>query len=202
MWADLDMPCGHAYAKAFRTCKTCIGAKYCRFGIGDSTSLGIQIEQRFQGLEAPAKIKMAVAGCPRNCSEALVKDVGVVAIEGGRWEIYIGGSAGSRIRKGDHLCTVDTHDDVLLISGRFLQYYRENAKYLERTFDFVERIGVEKIRAVVVDDSDGVAAILDAAMQSSVDAFVDPWLERNAPRTANQFASSLAIAQVETTEAR
>ena len=117
VWRDLGMPSGHAYAKAFRTCKTCVGTEFCRYGVGDSTALGIAIEQRFQGLESPHKMKLATAGCPRNCSEATTKDLGAVAIEGGRWEIYIGGGAGSKVRKGDVLCTVSTHEDVLVIDG-------------------------------------------------------------------------------------
>jgi nitrite reductase (NADH) large subunit len=195
MWRDLDMPSGHAYGKRYRTCKSCIGADYCRFGLGDSMALAQKIEHRFQGLDTPGKMKFATAGCPRNCSEALVKDVGAVAVEGGKWEIYVGGAAGAHVRKGDLLCVVDSHDAVLRISGRFMQYYRENAKYLERTYGFVERLGVEKIRAIVVDDSEGIAARLDQALQKSVDGYRDPWREASAPATANQFASHLPIVQ-------
>ena len=111
VWADLGMPSGYAYGKSFRTVKTCVGQEFCRFGTGDSTKLGIEIETRMQGMESPAKMKLAVSGCPRNCAESLVKDVGIVAIEGGRWEIYIGGAAGAHIRKGDLLCTVDDAGD-------------------------------------------------------------------------------------------
>ena len=118
VWADLDMPSGFAYGKSFRTVKTCVGRDFCRFGLGDSTQLGIDIEQRYQGLESPAKMKLAVSGCPRNCAESYVKDVGIVAVEGGRWEIYIGGAAGATIRKGDLLATVDSHDDVVTLAGR------------------------------------------------------------------------------------
>jgi nitrite reductase (NADH) large subunit len=113
VWADLDMPSGYAYGKSFRTVKTCVGTEFCRFGLGDSTALGIAIEERFQGIPGPAKMKLAVAGCPRNCSEALVKDLGVVAVEGGRWEIYVGGAAGAHVRKGDLLATVATPAEVL-----------------------------------------------------------------------------------------
>ena len=155
VWADLDMPSGYAYGKSFRTVKTCVGSDFCRFGVGDSTALGIAIEERFQGLEGPGKMKLAVTGCPRNCAEAYVKDLGVVAIDGGRWEIYVGGAAGAHVRKGDLLATVDTADEVITLTGRFLQYYRENANWLERTYAFVPRIGIERIRAVVVDDTDG-----------------------------------------------
>jgi nitrite reductase (NADH) large subunit len=191
VWADLGMPSGYAYGKYYRTCKSCVGSEFCRYGLGDSTTLALEIEERFQGLESPAKLKLATAGCPRNCSEAYVKDVGVVAIEGGRWEIYVGGAAGAHVRKGDLLCVVDSHEDVLRMAGRFIQYYRENARYLERTYGFVERVGVAHLRAVVVEDSEGIAARLDAAMDESVAAYFDPWREAYAPATRNQFAGSL-----------
>ncbi len=137
VWHDLDMPSGYAYGKSYRTCKSCVGSDFCRFGLGDSITLALKIENEFQGFDSPHKMKLATAGCPRNCSEAMVKDLGAVAVEGGKWEIYIGGAAGSSIRKGDILCAVDSHEDVLKYMGRFIQYYRENAKYLERTHGFV-----------------------------------------------------------------
>ncbi len=189
VWRDLGMPSGHAYAKAFRTCKTCVGTEFCRYGVGDSTALGIAIEQRFQGLESPHKMKLATAGCPRNCSEATTKDVGAVAIEGGRWEIYVGGGAGSKVRKGDILCTVDTHDDVLRVMGRFMQYYREHARYLERTYDFVERVGIRELQRLLVEDAEGLCESLDAAVQAAVDAFVDPWREGGTPVHPMQFTT-------------
>jgi nitrite reductase (NADH) large subunit len=177
IWADLDMPSGWAYAKSFRTVKTCVGAEFCRFGLGDSTALGIAIEERYQGLEGPGKMKLAVSGCPRNCAESYVKDVGVVAIDGGRWEIYVGGAAGAHVRKGDRLATVDTPAEVITLTGRFLQYYREHANWLERTYAFVPRIGIERLRDIVVEDALGIAAELDAAVDASVAAYQDPWRE-------------------------
>jgi nitrite reductase (NADH) large subunit len=193
VWADLGMPSGYAYGKSFRTVKTCVGSEFCRFGVGDSTALGIKIESRFQGLESPAKIKMAVTGCPRNCAESLCKDVGVVAIDGGRWEIYIGGAAGAHIRKGDLLATVDDPDMVVTLSGRFMQYYRENAKWLERTYAFVPRVGADFLREVIVEDSLGIAADLDARMQESIDAYSDPWQEGAVPATPGQFRTALPL---------
>jgi nitrite reductase (NADH) large subunit len=193
VWADLGMPSGYAYGKSFRTVKTCVGQEFCRFGLGDSTRLGVEIESRYQGLESPAKMKLAVSGCPRNCAESYVKDVGVVAIEGGCWEIYIGGAAGASVRKGDLLARVDDPELVKTLVGRFMQYYRENAKWLERTYDFVPRIGLEKIRAIVVDDADGIAADLDARMQASIDDYVDPWLDREHPKVPGQFRTSLPL---------
>ena len=191
VWRDLGMASGHAYTKAFRTCKTCVGSDFCRYGVGDSTALGIAVERRFQGVESPHKMKLAAAGCPRNCSEATTKDLGAVAIEGGRWELYVGGAAGSRVRKGDLLCTVDSQEDVLRLMGRFMQYYRENARYQERTYDFVERIGIEKVRAVVVRDEEGIAARLDAEIEAAVAAYADPWREAEDPVHPQQFAEVL-----------
>ena len=195
IWRDLGIPSGHAYGKSYRTCKSCVGTEFCRFGVGDSTSLAVRIEHKFKGIDSPHKVKMATAGCPRNCSEAMVKDIGAVAVEGGRWEIYIGGAAGAHVRKGDILCVVGSEDEVLKYAARFMQYYRENAKYLERTYGFVERIGIDKVRAVVVDDSEGIAARLDAAIQASIDAYQDPWeAAYDAPRPA-EFASLLPVLQ-------
>jgi nitrite reductase (NADH) large subunit len=193
VWADLDMPSGFAYGKSFRTVKTCVGTDFCRFGVGDSTSLGIAIEERFQGIAGPGKMKLAVTGCPRNCAEALCKDLGVVAVDGGRWEIYVGGAAGSHVRKGDLLTTVDSPDDVIRLTGRFLQYYRENANWLERTYTWVPRLGIDRIRAVVVHDSDGIAERLDAEMQNAVDSYRDPWKDGADPVTPGQFRTSLPL---------
>lgn len=195
VWKDLGMPSGHAYTKSFRTCKTCVGSDFCRYGVGDSTSLGIKVEQRFQGIESPHKMKLATCGCPRNCAEATTKDLGAVAIEGGKWEVYIGGAAGSTVRKGDVLCIVDTHDQVLTFMGRFMQYYRENAKYLERTYGFVERVGIEKLRHILVEDAEGICKRLDEEIQAAVDAYVDPWQEAVAPVSTTQFTNVLADAR-------
>jgi nitrite reductase (NADH) large subunit len=194
MWADLGMPSGYAYGKSFRTVKTCVGSDFCRFGLDDSTQLGIDLETRFQGIESPAKIKMAVVGCPRNCAEAYVKDVGVVAVGQGRWEVYVGGAAGASVRKGDLLATVGSAQAVLELTGRFLQYYRENANWLERTYDFVPRIGLDRLKDVLLEDSDGIVADLDAGMQRSIDAYTDPWgQDARQPATPGQFRPSLPL---------
>jgi nitrite reductase (NADH) large subunit len=193
VWRDLDMPAGWAWGKSYRTCKSCIGDDYCRFGLGDSMGLAQKIETRFRGIDSPGKLKLATAGCPRNCSEALIKDVGAVAIGEGRWEIYVGGAGGSHVRKGDLLCTVSSEDEVIRLTGRFMQWYRENAKYKERTYTFIERVGIERVRAVVVDDADGTAASLDAEMERSVAAAKDPWKEADAPKTENQFVSRIPM---------
>jgi nitrite reductase (NADH) large subunit len=194
VWADLGMPSGFAYGKSFRTVKTCVGQEFCRFGLGDSTKLGVDLETRMQGMESPAKMKLSVSGCPRNCAESYVKDVGIVAIEGGRWEIYIGGAAGAHVRKGDLLATVDDAETAKKLTERFLQYYRENGKWLERTYAFVPRIGLDRIKAVMVEDSEGIAERLDAAVQEHVDGYVDPWSNQGAdPMTPGQFRTSLPL---------
>lgn len=193
IWRDIGMPAGYAWGKSYRTCKSCIGSDYCRFGLGDSMSLAQELEGRFRGLDSPGKLKLATAGCPRNCSEALVKDLGVVAVEGGRWEIYVGGAAGAHIRKGDLLTVCDTADDVMKVSGRFIEYYRQNAKYKERTYTWVERIGIERIRALIVDDSEGICEELDRQLAAAVEATYDPWLERDENKTPNQFKLALKV---------
>jgi len=193
VWADLDMPSGWAYGKSFRTVKTCVGTDFCRFGLGDSTQLGIDIEERFKGIESPAKMKLAVSGCPRNCAESMVKDVGLVAVEGGQWQIYVGGAAGASVRKGDILATVDSRDEAITITGRFLQYYRENANWLERTYDFVPRMGLDYLIAVVVDDTEGIAEGLDARMQETVEMYADPWATDQSEQVPGQFHDALPL---------
>ncbi|MGI4809252.1 MAG: nitrite reductase large subunit NirB [Janthinobacterium lividum] len=194
IWADIGMPAGHAWGKSYRTCKSCIGTDHCRFGLGDSMGLAIRIEKTFRSFsDSPGKLKMATAGCPRNCSEALVKDIGVVAIGDDKWEILVGGAAGSSVRKGDLLCTVVGEDAVMLMAGRFIQFYREDAKYKERTHTWVERIGLERIKAVVVDDSEGWGERFDAEVEAAVAAYRDPWTDGVAPATENQFRSLIPV---------
>ena len=194
MWKDLGMPSGHAYTKAFRTCKSCVGTDVCRYGLGDAIALAQAIERRFQGVESPHKMKLATAGCPRNCSEAYVKDLGAVAIGGGKWEIYLGGAAGGTVRKGDLLCTVDSHVDVLKYMGRFIQYYRENAKYMERSYGFVERLGIAHLRDVLVNDVQGICARLDSEMEAAVAAYKDPWAtDATAPAYPAQFTGTVSV---------
>ena len=191
IWKDLGIPSGHAYTKAVRTVKSCVGTDFCRYGLGDSIRLAQEIERRFQGIESPHKIKMAVAGCPRNCSEAYVKDVGIVTVEGGKWEIYIGGAAGGCVRKGDLLVIVDTHEEVLKYVGRFIQYYREHAKYMERTYGFVERIGINRLQSILVQDELGICNRLDADIQKASDVYRDPWKqEAELPVYPQQFKGS------------
>jgi nitrite reductase (NADH) large subunit len=174
MWADLDMPSGHAYAKALRTVKTCVGENFCRFGTQDSIQMGIDMEKRFERLWTPHKVKMAVSACPRNCAESGIKDIGVVGVDGG-WELYVGGNGGVHLRGGDLFVKVKTREEVLEWSAAFMQYYRETAKYLERTSHWVERVGLEEIKKVLSDTNTRQELIerLDKALSVTK----DPWKE-------------------------
>ncbi|MBI5197365.1 MAG: NAD(P)/FAD-dependent oxidoreductase, partial [Nitrospirae bacterium] len=189
VWADLGMPSGHAYAKALRTCKTCVGDTFCRFGVQDSIALGIEMEQRFQGISCPGKLKMAVSGCPRNCAESGIKDIGVVGIQSG-WEIYVGGNGGVKVRVAELLAAVKTREEVLDLAGVFMQYYRENARWLERTSHFVERVGMEHIREVVVENKLGIVDRLRARMEQVAAAYEDPWKSSLDPEERKHFEST------------
>lgn len=151
VWEELGMPSGYAYAKSLRTVKTCVGSQFCRFGTQDSMSMGALLERKFERIDYPAKFKMAVNGCPRNCAEACTKDIGIVGNDGG-WEIFIGGNGGIKARLADSLCKVKTDEELIEVCGAVIQYYRETGNYLERTSEWVERVGLEQIKAVAVDD--------------------------------------------------
>ncbi|MBA3300697.1 MAG: NAD(P)/FAD-dependent oxidoreductase [Thermoleophilaceae bacterium] len=184
IWRDIGMPSGHAYAKAIRTVKTCVGTDFCRFGLGDSIDLGVRMEREWEGLHTPAKVKSGVSGCPRNCAEATVKDIGAVAVEGG-WQIRLAGAAGGTVREADVLATVESADEVLRLTTVLLQYYREHGEYKERMYDFVPRVGLEELRAIVEDPDQG-AALLERFRIAKA-AATDPWLERDEPYHPRQF---------------
>ena len=187
VWKDLGMPSGHAYTKAMRTCKSCVGTDFCRYGVGDSIGLAQRIERRFQGVESPHKMKLATAGCPRNCSERMKDMV--------RWPSKAGSGNLRRrrrraaMRKG--ICSaVNTEDEVLLYMGRFIQYYREHGRYLERSYGFLERVGIDNLRKILIEDSLGICAQLDAEIQKAVDAYLDPWQEAVEPTHHAQFSGA------------
>ena len=186
VWADLGMPSGQAYTKGVRMVKTCVGTDFCRFGVQDSTSAGIELERRFENLFTPHKVKMGAVGCPRNCAEATVKDIGLVGQEGS-WQVVVGGAAGKKVRKADLLITVETTEQALEAASVFFQYYREGANYLERTYDFVERVGIEKVRKDTVYAPDSVKQGLLDRLQKSKDRSQDAWLERETPHNPTQF---------------
>ncbi len=188
IWAELGMPSGHAYAKAVRMVKSCVGTDFCRYGTQNSIETGIHLEKTLERLYTPAKVKMGVVGCPRNCAEATVKDIGLVGIEGG-WQVVIGGAAGKRVRPADILTTVGTTDEAMEAACLFFQYYRENGNYLERTYDFVERVGLQHIREeTVLATPEGKKALLER-LSKSKEKVVDPWaLESSKPVHPMQFS--------------
>ncbi|PRP54418.1 NADPH-nitrite reductase [Bacillus halotolerans] len=172
VWADLDMPSGYAYGKTLRTVKTCVGEQFCRFGTQDSMALGIDLEKKFEGLNTPHKVKMAVSACPRNCAESGIKDLGVVGIDGG-WELYVGGNGGTHLRAGDLLMKVKTNEEVLEYAGAYLQYYRETANYLERTSAWLERVGLSHVQDILNDPEKRQE--LNGRMNETLSVHKDPW---------------------------
>ena len=176
VWADLDMPSGHAYGKALRTVKTCVGSEWCRFGTQDSTQMGIDLEKVFFKMWAPHKVKLAVSGCPRNCAEVAIKDVGVIGVDSG-WEIYVAGNGGIKTEVAQFLVKVKTTEEVLEYSGAFLQLYREEARYLDRTVHYVERVGLDYVKKKILDDADNRRALYDRLI-FALSVEKDPWVER------------------------
>jgi nitrite reductase (NADH) large subunit len=175
VWKDIGMPSGHAYAKALRTVKTCVGAEWCRFGTQDSTQMGKDLERALWRMYAPHKVKLAVSGCPRNCAEAGIKDVGVIGVDSG-WEIYVAGNGGIKTEVAQFLCKLKTPEEVLEYSGAFLQLYREEAWYLDRTVHYVSRVGLDYIKKKILDDHEGRRALWER-LQFSLDGEPDPWFE-------------------------
>jgi nitrite reductase (NADH) large subunit len=174
IWSELDMPSGSAYSKGLRTVKTCVGENYCRFGTQDSIGMGIRLERKFEGLNTPHKVKMAVSACPRNCAESGIKDVGIVGVEGA-WEMYVGGNGGTHLREADLLFKFKNGDELVEMIGAFLQYYRESAKYLERTSAWVERLGLEHIREVLSDEL--MVKEYNNRIDEALSVVQDPWKE-------------------------
>jgi nitrite reductase (NADH) large subunit len=190
IWKDLTdagFVSGHAYGKAMRTVKTCVGSQWCRFGVQDSTRMGIELEELTWGSWTPHKFKLAVSGCPRNCAEATIKDFGVVAIDSG-WELHVGGNGGVKVRATDVLCRVETPEQVKEYCGAFMQLYREEARYLERTAPWLERVGLAYIKRRVVEDGPGRKALNERFIESQRLAQVDPWKARAAGAEAHEFA--------------
>ncbi len=176
VWADLDMPSGYAYAKALRTVKTCVGSEWCRFGVQDSTNMGIELERAFDRMWSPHKVKLAVSGCPRNCAESGIKDVGIVGVESG-WEISVGGNGGIKTEVAQFLCKVKTREEVMEYSGAFIQLYREEARYLDRTCHWVARVGLDYVKKRILDDAEGRKALYERLLYA-VSGEKDPWKER------------------------
>ncbi|MCM5680293.1 nitrite reductase large subunit NirB [Schlegelella sp. S2-27] len=175
VWKDIGMPSGHAYAKALRTVKTCVGSEWCRFGTQDSTQMGKDLERALWRMYAPHKVKLAVSGCPRNCAEAGIKDVGVIGVDSG-WEIYVAGNGGIKTEVAHFFCKLKTAAEVLEYSGAFLQLYREEGWYLERTVHYVNRVGLDYVKRKILEDHEGRKALWER-LQFSLDGEPDPWFE-------------------------
>jgi nitrite reductase (NADH) large subunit len=191
VWRDLGMPSGHAYAKALRTVKTCVGSEWCRFGTQDSTAMGKALERALWRMAAPHKVKLAVSGCPRNCAESGIKDVGVIGVESG-WEIYVAGNGGIKTEVAQFLCKVKSAEEVLEVAGAFLQLYREEGWYLERTVHYVARVGLDHVRQRVLDDAAGRKALW-ARLQFALDGEPDPWAEFDRAKVDARQFEALAV---------
>ncbi|HKX78470.1 MAG TPA: nitrite reductase large subunit NirB [Novosphingobium sp.] len=182
VWADLNaagMVSGHAYGKSLRTVKTCVGSEWCRFGTQDSTGLGVKIERMTWGSWMPHKFKIAVSGCPRNCAEATIKDFGVVCVDSG-YELHVGGNGGIKVRATDLLCKVATEEEAMDVCAAFTQLYREQAHYLERTAPWIERVGLDHVKAGLFDDPDAVRKLAARFRYSQQFMQDDPWARRAA----------------------
>ena len=195
VWKDLGMASGYAYGKSIRTVKTCVGSEVCRFGSQNSTEMGMDLEQALSYMWSPHKVKLAVSGCPRNCAESGIKDVGIIGVESG-WELYIGGNGGIKTEAGEFFVKVKTAEEVMEYSLAFLQLYRVEAFYLERTVHYLQRVGMEHIKKAVLEDEANRKA-LHANLLFSLSFLQDPWQEQlSKPQLSKEF-DRIAVVQVE-----
>ena len=176
VWDDIGMPCGHAYAKALRTVKTCVGSEWCRMGTQDSTQLGKDLERAMWRMYAPHKVKFAVSGCPRNCAESGIKDVGIIGVDSG-WEMYIAGNGGIKTEVAHFFTKLKTAEEVMEYTGAFMQLYRLEGWYLERTVHYVNRVGLDYVKRRILEDEAGRKALW-AQLQFALDGEPDPWFEK------------------------
>lgn len=176
VWRDLDMPSGHAYGKSIRTVKTCVGLEHCRFGTQLAMSMGVKLEKMLFDMYAPHKVKLAVSGCPRNCAEAGIKDVGVIGVDSG-YEIYVGGNGGIKTEVAQFFAKVKNDEEVMEYAGAFLQLYREEGFYLERTCHYLARVGLDYAKSKVAEDEENRKALHGRLLDALKDA-KDPWKER------------------------
>ncbi len=185
VWEDLEMRSASAYGKKTRSVKSCVGKSFCRFGTQHTTQLGIRLEKMFEYIDTPHKFKMGVSGCPRSCVESGVKDFGVIGVENG-FQIYIGGNGGTEVTVGQHLTTVETEDEVVLLCGALMQYYRETANYVERTAPWLNRLGFENVQAVLLDH-EKQQKLFNRIMKAKAAAGNEPWRQI----VDNEFAQSI-----------
>ena len=191
VWKDIGMPSGHAYAKALRTVKTCVGSEWCRMGTQDSTQMGKDLEKAMWRMYAPHKVKFAVSGCPRNCAEAGIKDVGVIGVDSG-WEMYIGGNGGIKTEVAEFFVKVKTAEEVLEYTGAFMQLYREEGWYLERTVHYLHRVGMDYIKQKVLEDEVNRKALW-ARLQHALEGEPDPWFEFSKARVDTRQFEPVAV---------
>ena len=175
VWNDIGMPCGHAYAKALRTVKTCVGSEWCRMGTQDSTQLGKDLERAMWRMYAPHKVKFAVSGCPRNCAESGIKDVGIIGVDSG-WEMYVAGNGGIKTEVAHFFTKLKTAEEVMEYTGAFMQLYRLEGWYLERTVHYVNRVGLDYVKRRILEDEAGRKALWEQ-LQFALDGEPDPWFE-------------------------
>ena len=175
VWKDIGMPCGHAYAKALRTVKTCVGSEWCRMGTQDSTQMGKDLEKAMWRMYAPHKVKFAVSGCPRNCAEAGIKDVGIIGVDSG-WEMYVGGNGGIKTEVAHFFTKLKTAEEVLEYTGAFMQLYREEGWYLERTVHYINRVGLDYVKKKILED-ESLRKALWAKLQAALEGEPDPWFD-------------------------
>ena len=188
VWKDLDMPSGFAYGKSLRTVKTCVGSEWCRFGTQDSTQLGKDLERALWAMYSPHKVKLAVSGCPRNCAESGIKDVGIIGVDSG-WEMYVGGNGGIKTEVAHFFVKVKTAEEVMEYAGAFLQLYREEGWYLERTVHYIARVGLDYVKKKILEDEAGRKALWEK-LQFALDGAADPWSASQAASVdTRQFAS-------------
>jgi nitrite reductase (NADH) large subunit len=193
VWKDIGMPSGHAYAKALRTVKTCVGSEWCRMGTQDSTQMGKDLERAMWRMYAPHKVKFAVSGCPRNCAEAGIKDVGIIGVDSG-WEMYIAGNGGIKTEVAEFFTKLKTAEEVLEYTGAFMQLYRLEGWYLERTVHYVNRVGLDHVKKKILDDAEGRKALWEQ-LQFALDGEPDPWFEhQKAAVDTRQFIPIQAVA--------
>ncbi|MGW4644813.1 nitrite reductase large subunit NirB [Sphaerisporangium sp. NPDC004334] len=171
---DAGFESGHAYGKALRTVKSCVGSTWCRYGVQDSVGMAIALELRYRGLRSPHKIKAAVSGCARECAEARGKDFGIIATENG-WNLYVGGNGGFKPRHADLLASDLSDDELIRAIDRFLMFYIRTADRLQRTSTWLQGIGLDYLRDVIINDSLGICADLDAGMERHVAGYFDEW---------------------------
>ena len=192
VWKDIGMPSGHAYAKALRTVKTCVGSEWCRFGTQDSTQMGKDLERAMWRMYAPHKVKFAVSGCPRNCAESGIKDVGIIGVDSG-WEMYVGGNGGIKTEVAHFFVKLKTAEQVLEYTGAFCQLYREEGWYLERTVHYISRVGLEHVKKKILEDAPNRKALWER-LQFSLDGEPDPWFEHDkAAVDTRQFTAVGAV---------